>query len=325
MFKKLFFLMALTFILTFLLIGITTPVMASYPERNIKVILHVSPGGGTDTMIRLVTKFMSEKLGVNFVIEDYSGAGGQIGYTALSMAEPDGYTIGTITTMSSVTHELTRENLAYSLRDSFAFIGRIQFEPSAVVVPLDSPYKSIDDLIAYAKENPGEINWGGTSLWGTHHVHLVLLQNATGIKMIYIPFDGVAETRAAILGKHIDVAASLATEWLPLIKEGKLRCLAIASNKRMDILPEVPTYKELGYDIEIGSMGCIAAPAGTPEEYIQILTQTLKEVLEDPNFLVEAEKIGIKPSLGYFLDGKDIYNLLIKLQDSIKKILEEAN
>ena len=137
----------------------------AYPDKPIRVIVHVKPGGGTDTMARLVLKYAGEKLGTTFVVEDHSGAGGQRGYTALSRAKPDGYTIGTITTMSFVNHELTRKNVPYTVRDSFIPIARIVLAPSAVYVRADSPYKTLGDLIKAGKENPGKISWA-TGLFG---------------------------------------------------------------------------------------------------------------------------------------------------------------
>lgn len=317
-------LLIFTLLLGVLLILNTSLVCADYPEKDIRVIVHVSPGGGTDNMVRLVTRYMGEKLGINFIIENHAGAGGQIGYTALSMAEPDGYTIGTITTMSIVTHELTREGLAYTLRDSFAPIARIVLDPSGSVVLSDSPFQTLEDLIKAAKENPGKINWGGTMLWGTHHVHAALFEKAADIKLNYIPFDGQAESSVAILGGHIDVAASGMTEWLSLIEEGKLRALAVAGPERLKWLPDVPTYKELGYDIEVGSNRGLAAPAGTPKELIEILSNTAREVLQDPEFLEKAEKVGIAPTLSY-LDGEDFRAYLLTLQSDIQDFLEEVS
>ena len=315
-------LLIFTLLLGVLLLLNTSLVFASYPEKDIKVIVHVSPGGGTDTMIRLVTRYMGEKLGVNFIVEDHSGAGGQIGYTALSMAEPDGYTIGTCTTMSFVTHELTREGLAYNLRDSFDLIARIVLDPSVCVVPANSPYQTLEDLIQAAKDNPGKINWGGTMLYGTHHIHAVLLEKAAGIKLSYIPYDGFSELLPSILGEHLDVGASGMTEWFPQIKEGKVRALAFAGPSRLEWLPGVTTYKELGYDVAVGSNRGIAAPAGTPTEYIKILSDTVKEVLQDPEFLQDAEKIGIVPILNY-LDGEPFKDYLLTLQDNMREVLKK--
>jgi len=316
-------LLIFTLLLGVLLILNTSLVCATYPEKDIKVIVHVSPGGGTDIMVRLVTRYMGEKLGINFIVENHLGAGGQVGYTALSMAKPDGYTIGTITTMSIVTHELTREGLAYTLRDSFVPIARIVLDPSGSVVLSDSPFQTLEDLIEAAEKDPGKINWGGTMLWGTHHVHAALLEKAADIKLNYIPFDGQAESSVAILGGHIDVAASGMTEWLSLIEEGKLRALAIAGPERLKWLPDVPTYKELGYELEVGSNRGLAAPAGTSKERIDILSNTVKEVLQDPEFLEKAEKVGIAPTLSY-LDGEDFRAYLLILQADIRDFLEEV-
>jgi len=322
MLKKSFYYFAFTLLLICLLIGFTTTVMASYPEKDIKVIVHVSPGGGTDTMIRLVTKYMGEKLGVNFIVEDHSGAGGQIGYTALSMAEPDGYTIGSCTTMSFVTHELTQEGLAYNLKESFDLVARIELDPSVCVVPANSPYQNLEDLIQAAKDNPGKINWGGTMLYGTHHIHAILLEREAGVKFNYIPYDGFSELLPSILGEQIDVAASGMTEWLPQIKEGKVRALAFAGPVRLEWLPGVPTYKELGYKVAVGSNRGLSAPAGTPVEYLDILSNAVKEVLEDPEFLEDAEKIGIVPILSY-LDGKPFKEYLLTLQDNMREVLKK--
>jgi tripartite-type tricarboxylate transporter receptor subunit TctC len=314
--------MSIILVLLFLLIGTAIPAMASYPEKDIRVIVHVSPGGGTDTMIRLVTKYMGEKLGVNFIVEDHSGAGGQIGYTALAMSEPDGYTIGSCTTMSFVTHELTREGLAYNLKESFDPIARIELDPSVCVVPANSPYETLDDLIQAAKENPGKVNWGGTMLYGTHHIHAILLERAANVKFNYIPYDGFSELLPSVLGEQIDVAARGMTEWLPQINEGKVRALAFAGPERLEWLPGVPTYKELGYDVAVGSNRGLAAPAGIPEEYRVILSNTVKEVLEDPEFLQDAEKIGIVPILSY-LDGKPFKEYLLTLQDNMREVLKK--
>ncbi|MBA7580491.1 hypothetical protein ES708_22383 [subsurface metagenome] len=316
-------LLIFTLLLGVLLILNTSLVCASYPEEDIKVIVHVTAGGGTDTMTRLVTRYMGKKLGTNFIVENHAGAGGQIGYTTTALSDPDGYAIGVITTMSIVTHELTREGLAYTLRDSFAPIARIVLDPSGCVVPANSPYQTLEDLIQAAKENPGKLNWGGTMLWGTHHVHAALLGKVAEVKFNYIPFDGFAETLAAILGEHVDVAASGMTEWAPLVKEGKLRALAFAGPKRLEWLPEVPTYKELGYELEVGSNRGLAAPAGTPKERIDILSNTVKEVLQDPEFLKDAEKIGIVPILSY-LNGDDFRTYLLTLQDNMREILKEV-
>jgi tripartite-type tricarboxylate transporter receptor subunit TctC len=295
---------------------------AEYPEKHIRVIVHVSPGGGTDTMTRLILHHAEKRLNTKFIIENHKGAGGQIGYTMLSIAKPDGYTIGTITTMSIAMHELTRKKVKYTLQNSFRPIARIIQAPSCLCVPIKSPYKNLDQLIEAAQTKIKKLSWGGTMKWGTHHVHLALLEQFTNIKMTYIPFDGTSETRTYLLGGHLDAGAGGTSEYASLVRQKKIRVLAVGSVERSPLFPEIPTYRELGYEFEIGSSRGFAAPAGTPKEYIDILSNTFQEVMEDPAFLEDAERIGIHTTLAY-LNSNDFRNHLLNLQNNIQEMLKE--
>lgn len=293
---------------------------AEYPDKDLKVSLHVSPGGGTDTMARTVWKHAERLSGHHFVIENHSGAGGQIGYTKLATSKPDGYTLGTITTLSIVTHELTRKGVVYSLKESFQPIGRVILDPSVVVVRADSPYKTLEEVIAAAKEQPGNLNWGGTFLYGAHHVHYIMFKRATGAELQYIPFDGAAEARAALLGGHIDVGSGGVSEYAQLAKEGKVRILVVGGEQRYPALPEVPVYEDLGYDVQIGSNRGFAVPTGTPEERAKWLEDLLAKVVKDPEFLKDAKQVGIADTLAY-MPGEKFKTYLTKLQDLMREIL----
>lgn len=299
-------------------------VLAVYPEKDITLFVHVSPGGTTDLTARTIAKHMEKRLGVNIVLKYLPGAGGSIAYTALALSPPDGYTMGTTNTMSFVTNEINTEGLAYTLKDSFTPIAQVVFDPSGIVVPADSPFKTLDDLIKAAKENPGTISWGGTMLGGAHHIHALILEREAGIKLNYIPFDGLSEIKTAILGGHIDVGASGMSGWTELINEGKLRSLAFAGINRIPLLPDVPTYTELGYAVQTGSNRGYSVASGTPKEIVDLLTNTIKEVLESPEFLAEAEKLGIAHTLDY-LSGADYYAYLIKLQGNMREFLKTSD
>ena len=294
---------------------------AKYPEKKVRVIVQVPPGGGTDLMARLVVKHLGKKLGTDFIVENRAGAGGQVGWTALSMAKPDGYTIGT-TSWSIATHELTRKGVPYTLAGSFAPIARVVLDPSGLFVLSSSPYKNLDDFIRDAKKNQGKVTAGGTFLWGVHHVHLLLLQKMANIKLTYVPFDGVADSRATLLGGHLDVGTSGVSEYAGLVKQGKIRPLAIAAPKRMSNLPDAPTYKELGYNFEIGSDRGFVAPAGTPKEIIEILSKGIREVLEDREFLAEAAKVGIDTTLHY-LNTEDFRKDMLAKQGIMKETMKD--
>jgi len=297
-----------------------TVVAADYPDKNITVSIHTKPGGGTDTMARVVWKHAEQLSGVHFVIENNPGAGGQIGYTKLAMAKPDGYFVGVITTLSITTHELTRKGVTYSLKKSFRPIARIVLDPSVVVVRADSPFKTLGDLIAAAKKNPGQLNWGGTFLYGAHHVHYIMFERETGAKLQYVPFDGAADSRAALLGGHIDVGSGGVSEYVQLVKEGKLRILVVAGGERYPELPDVPVYKDLGFNLQAGSNRGFAVPAGTPEDRVLWLDDLLGKVVKDPEFLKDAKKVGIANTISY-LPGKEFQAYLYQLQDLMREIL----
>lgn len=312
----------LTFFLVFsIIIFMTMSVYAQYPDHKVDVVITFKAGGGTDVMARTVFPFVAEKLGVPFIIRNKPGAGAQIGYTYIAMAKPDGYTIGNATT-SIVTIELTREDVAFKFKENFQTIAQVQNDPSMIFVLQDSPFKTLDDLINYAKENPGEISFSGTSLFSTHHIHMQMLEKAAGIDLNHVAFDGSAETKVAILGGHIDVIGGGFSEFVQLVEDGELRALVTASENRLKKLPDVPTYYDLGYDIEIGSSRGFVAPKGTPMDRVELLANTIKEVMETPEFIEQAKKVGIYDTLAY-KGIKSHEEYLTNLQDTIKKMLQE--
>lgn len=293
---------------------------AQYPDKSITVSLHTKPGGGTDTMARIVWKHAARLSGADFVIKNNPGSGGQIGYTILANAKPDGYTLGAITTLSITTHELTRKGVTYTLKGSFQPIGRVVLDPSVVVVRADSPFKTLDDLTKAAKASPGKLNWGGTFLFGAHHVHYIMYNRATGAELTYIPFDGGADSRAALLGGHIDVGSGGISEYAEQVKSGELRILVVGGSERYPPLPDVPTYKDLGIDIMIGSNRGFALPAGVPADRVAWLEDLLARVVKDPEFLKDAEKVGIINTISY-MGGEEWATYLGGLQDLMRDIL----
>lgn len=312
--------LASVFVLTLTLVFLSVPAYAKFPEKPIRVILHTSPGGGVDIMARLVVKHASRLTGADFVVENFAGAGGQIGYTRLAMAKPDGYTIGTISTMSIVTHELTRKNVPYKFKESFVPLARITLDPSVLVVRSESPFKTLDDVIAEAKKSPGELTWGGSFMYGTHHIQYILFNKETGASLKYIPYDGGAKTKAALLGGHIDLATDGISNYVSLINDGTVRILASAGDKQWKNIPEVPLYKDMGYNISLGSNRGFALPAGAPAEAVQWFDDLFARVAQDEEFLKEAEKISIAPTIAH-LGSKEFSNYLSQLQETMTEVL----
>ncbi len=304
----------------FLLSGVSA--QAAFPDKPIHVIVHTSPGGGVDTMARLLFKHAGRISGADFVVENFAGAGGQIGYTKTIMSRPDGYTLGTISTMSIVTHELTRKNVPYTFKKNFQPVARVTLDPSVLAVKADSPFKTLDEVIAAAKENPGKLSFAGTFMYSTHHIQHILFQKQTGAEMKYIPFDGGAKAIASLLGGHVDVAASGLGEFAPLIKSGEVRILASAGDSQWKDLPETPLYKNLGYKISLGSNRGIALPAGCSPEIVKWYDELFAKVTADPEFLAEAEKIGIAPTIAH-LGAKEFTDYLNDLQATMAESLAD--
>ncbi|MCF6269788.1 MAG: tripartite tricarboxylate transporter substrate binding protein [Melioribacteraceae bacterium] len=314
--------MLITYILI-ALIGFFQPADDTYPTDNsIKVIVHVPPGGGTDNMARLVLQYAGKVLKTDFVIENHKGAGGQVGYSVLARSHPDGYTIGTITTMSIVTHELTRKNVSYKIEEDFIPIARVVMDPSALFVLASDSISSFKELLEIAKDREKKINCAGTAYWGSDYVHLKRLENLSDVEFNYIPFDGVSEVRNMLLGGHVRIASGGLANFRSLIDAGKVKPLVVASEKRLHLFPDVPTYSELGYPLVTGSSRGFAFPKDTPKEYVDLLSNTILEVLKDPAFLVQAKKMGFKEFIAP-LNSAEFKKLLLELRDVMSELVRE--
>ena len=265
-----------------------TAAYAEYPERPITMIVAYSAGGGTDIAARTLGPFIEKHLGgdASIVVLNRPGAGGEIGFTELAQAEADGYTIGFINTPNILTIPIQRE-ARYSL-DSFTPIANLIDDPGAFSVLPTSEIKTFDDLIAYAKENPGKVTYGSTGLGSDDHLAALEFERMTGVELKHIPFPGNADVRTAVLGGHIMMASMNISETIADVREGTLHALGQMSNERWDGASEVPTFKEEGYDVIMGSMRGIAAPKGVPEEVIERLEVALKAAVDDPEFQEKA-------------------------------------
>lgn len=317
MFKKLHYIIIISIIFSIVL-AFTFSSSAQYPQRDVEVIMSYGPGGGTDILARVIFQFVGKKLGVNFPIINMPGAGSQIGYTAMALAEPDGYTIGNTNTTTNVTIELTREGVEFKLKEHVQPICQAAFDPTALFVRADSPFQTFDEVVEFLKEHPRGLSHGGTALWGAHHVTMRMVELEAGIEFNYIPFDTSPDAKAALLGGHIDVLGAGFTEASQQVDEGEVRALAIARVERFKDYPDIPTYSDYGYNVEMGASRGYAAPKGTPHEIIELLASTIKEVLVDPDFLVKAEEVGVSDII-YFRGPKEFTEFLYDLQDLLRE------
>ena len=256
------------------------PALADYPEKPVEIIVGYAAGGGTDVMARTIAQFLETELGGSVVVKNEPGAGGQIGFTNTAKAKPDGYTLGTFNLPAAFALTLDRE-AGYDT-DSFTYLANFVDDPNTVVVAADSPYQTLDDLIAAATEAPGAITMGLSSLGGNDHFAAIMLQDDTGTEFTLVPFKGAALARTALMGGHIAVGTMALSQTTGFGDE--MRVLAVLSDERSEFAPDVPTAAEQGIDIRMSSLRGIVAPAGLDSEVQDKLETALERVNEDPEF-----------------------------------------
>ncbi len=264
---------------------------AAYPEQPISMIVAYAPGGGTDLVARAIAPFIEKYLGdgARILVVNRPGAGGEIGFTALANAAPDGYTIGFVNTPNLLTTPIERKT-AFTWR-SFDLLGNLVDDPDNFSVHADSPLKNLADLAAYAKANPHAVSVGTTGTGSDDHLAMLMFEKIAGVKMNHIPFKGAADVRTALAGKQIVVAAINVGEALQYAKGGTpMRQLGQMSQARTTLAPDLPTFKEQGFDVVMASLRGMAAPKGLPPAIRDRLVKAVEHAAADPAFQAQAAK-----------------------------------
>ena len=259
------------------------PAVAAYPDKPVTIIVPFPPGGSTDMVARIMTPKMSEKLGQPVVVENKPGATGAIGATQVKRSAPDGYTL--LMALSSVTiipeaDKILERSPMYRL-DQLVPIARFTADPTVLVVRSDSPWKTAREFMAYAKSKPGALTFGSSGNYGTMHVPIEMLKQASGTFMVHVPYTGAGPAVVGLLGGQVDAVATGPSTIVQHVKSGRLRALAHWGEGRLAALPDVPSLKELGYPIGFSQWAGLFAPAGTPEPIIARLRDVARKAAED--------------------------------------------
>lgn len=259
-----------------------------YPTRPINVLIGYAPGGGSDVMLSMVRPLLEKNLKTTLVPIYKPGAGSDIALAELAQSKPDGYTVVISTTPQLPINPVVRQT-QYKL-DDLAFVANVVTDPGVLVVRAESPYKTLDDFIKGAKDNPGKMGVGVSSAPGDDWFAAQMMQEIGKVKLNVVPFAGDGPSWQAALGGHVDSSANNLSIVYPQVKAGKLRALAIMTEKRSPFLPDVPTFKELGYDIISGSARGFAMPKNTPKATIDAFSKAVKQVMDSEEFKANAEK-----------------------------------
>ena len=266
--------------------------LAAYPDKPINMFVSYSPGGGTDLVARAIAPYIEKYLGNNakVVIQNRPGAGGAIGFAALANSAPDGYTIGFINTPNVFTIPIERQ-AGYTI-DKFEALGNIVDDPGNFSVHQESPVKNLKDLAALAKSKPGEISVGSTGIGSDDHLAMLTFSRIAGVKLNHIPMKGAADVKNGLLGRQIDVAAVNIGEAMQTAAGGApMRQLGVMAAKRTSLSPEVPTFAEQGFDVEMASLRGIGAPKGLPPAIKQQLVAAIEKAANDPEFKKKAVEL----------------------------------
>lgn len=267
---------------------------ASYPTKAITVIVPFSAGGEHDLTARVIAKRMKEMFGWDMVISNTTGdAAATIEYMNDS-GNADGYTL-IMQSPEVMASEYVTKQVDKDYFNTSVFLGNFVYDPTCISVAADSPFTTIEELFAYAKDHPGELNWASVGTGGLNQMNAENLWDIAGVEFNYVPYDDASKSRAAVLGGHADVFQSFASGAKASVDNGELRPLVVGSTERLAYWPEVPTLMEIGTNLQTGLTRCWDIHPDTPEEIVDILTSHLKECLEDEETQAQLIEMGQGP------------------------------
>lgn len=256
---------------------------AEYPTRAIRLVVPFAAGGGTDLLARLVAPRLGEVLGQQVVVDNRGGAGSVLGTEIVSKATPDGYTLGFLDGAFAINPAINPKLPYDSVRD-FSILNIIATSPTMLVVRSSLPVKTVQDLIAMAKSNPGKLNFGSAGTNSSGHLTGEMFKAAAGVDISHVPFKGAGAAIADLVGGHIDMTYVVPGSVVQYVKAGSMRPLAVSGNKRTPLFPEVPTFESVGLgSVNPGNFRFLTAPAGVPKVAQQRLVSAMEKLAQMPD------------------------------------------
>ena len=281
----------------------------AYPTHPVRVIVPFAPAGPADVLARLITQKLSASLGQQFFIENQAGAGGNLGMGAAARAAPDGYTVAVVSS-SFVVNPSLYPKIPYDPYQDFAPVTLAAVSPNVLVVHPSIPANNVKELIAFLKENPGKYSFAHSGVGTTPHLSGEMFKRSQGLDIVAVPFNGSGPAIQSALAGHTPIAFTVLTPAVPLVKDGKLRCLAVTTAKRSSALPDVPTLTEAGVpDQEADTILGVLAPAHTPEPVVALLNREISSVMRQPDVMERLATLGFDA----ILSTPDEFNARIKI------------
>jgi tripartite-type tricarboxylate transporter receptor subunit TctC len=276
-----------------LFLAISAASAQQYPSKPVTMVVPFPPGGVADIVGRPLAAQMEKAMKQPVVVVNRTGAGGAVGMASVAKSAPDGYTI--LMALSSisifpVSDRINGKTPSYEMKD-FAPIALITADPTVLIVSADSPWKTLKEFVASAKAYPGKINYSSSGVYGTLHVAMEIFANAAGVQLFHVPYQGGGPALTALLGGQVHALASGPAPAVGQIKAGKVRALAAWSTERLQLLPDIPTFKELGYDAQFYIWSGVFAPAAAPSPVIDRLRFAVREAATSAEFKNAMDKV----------------------------------
>ena len=280
-----------------------------YPSKPITMIVPFPPGGIADLTGRVLAPSMSSILGQNIVIENRAGAGGAVGMAHVAKQRPDGYTL--MTALSSIViipaSDLVSGRAPLYQMSDFTPIALVSADPTVLLVPADSPWKTLDDLIRDARARPGKLSYSSSGIYGTTHTAMEMLAQAAGVQFLHVPYKGGGPAMTAVLSGEVAITVQSPGVANPHVKAGKVRVLGSWGATRLPAIAEVPTMKELGYDVEFYIWAALFAPAGLPPDVLTMVRRAARQAMQESKF--RAAMAGMNTPINY-MEGAEFDNFI---------------
>jgi len=268
---------------------------APYPSRPVRIIVPFAAGGPSDIFARLIGQKLSDRLGKQFYVENQAGAGGNIGMGAAARAAPDGYTIAVVSSSFLVNPGLY-DKIPYDPEKDFVPITIAAYAPNILAVSPSLPVATVKELVALVRANPGKYNFGHSGVGTTPHLSGEMFRHSQGLDLVSVPFNGSGPALQSALGGHTPISFVVLSPTVPLVREGKMRALAVLSTVRSPALPDVPTIVEAGFPgIEADTQQCVLAPAGTPRAIVDLIYREIVAALAAPDMRERLATLGFVP------------------------------
>ena len=305
-----------------ILMALGTIASADYPDRAITIINPQAPGGAHDAQGRAFAAVAEKYLGKPMVVVNKPGASTMIGTVAAAESAPDGYTLllGSTMTTTVVEWDLVNGSKPPVTRNDFVTIGSMTLIPTVISVPPNSPWKTVDDLVKAAKAKPGQYAFCSAGLLSTSHLGAELFARAYGLKFRHVPFKGGGPCLSNLVGGHVDFTTQFTITTIPLAQGNKVRILAAQSAKRVKAIPDVPTLKELGMNVENYMWVGLVAPKKTPAPVVEKLREMMAKAVKDKAFIEAIEKLGGEV---HYMNGDALAKFWDQESNDHRKLLTE--